>query len=86
MKKESSVIDPKKKKDKMKKMQSKLFKKMKNNASKYLESREDNEQMTPSAENKGSSIIEEEIQCAFCQEVLSKDTFKQNPYGNFAFI
>lgn len=66
-------------------MKSRLMKKMKSNASKFLESREDNEPVTP-AESKTSEVIEEEIHCAFCTEALSKETFKQNPYGNFAFI
>ena len=60
MKKEESVVDPKKKKDKMKKMQSKLMKKMKNNASKFLESRVENEVMTP-ADVKTPAIVEEDI-------------------------
>ena len=84
-KKDAEAIDPKLKKAQTKKKQSKLLKRMKNNAQKFLDQKEEDTNVTNKDMN-ASVIVEEDIQCAFCQEQLSKDNFKENPYGNFAFI
>lgn len=75
-KKDSEALDPKQKKAQTKKKQSKLMKKMKMNAQKFLEQSEDQTNQA-GPDMKASLIVEEEdIQCAFCMERLSKETFK----------
>ena len=66
-KKDAEATDPKQKKAQTKKKQSKLMKKMKMNAQKFLEQKEEDTTLT-SPDIKASFIVEEDLQCAFCQE------------------
>lgn len=50
---------------------------MKNRGQKYLEKSEQ-----PITETK----IEEHMQCPFCLDDLTEDTFFERPYGNFCYI
>ena len=62
--------------EKQKQKQNKLLQKMKNKGKKMLQKKQESAQVAS----------KEEINCAFCQEVLCESNFNQNHYGRFAYV
>lgn len=79
---EKSQDTKKLKQHQVKKRQSKLMAKMKQTGNKFLTQK----LATHQVEEEKEESKEDVHQCSLCQELLTQETFAQNPFGNFVYV